>query len=77
MMFVSITPCLGMTKEDLSKSTTFSLTESQTITLLHIASSCVATDDPKLMSIKAKNTQYAELCASKDGTCCLFRFVYC
>lgn len=57
----------GMTKADLLKSTHFSLTESKTITLLHIASSCVASDDPKLSAIKTKNAQYAELCAVKDG----------
>jgi hypothetical protein len=66
----------GMTRGDLEKPVHFCLTESSTITLFHIASSCVASDDPKLNSIKTKNAQYAELCANKTGEFDFFSFIF-
>jgi hypothetical protein len=57
----------GLKFEDLKKPVHFSLTESKTISLFHIATSCVADDDPKLNAVKTKNAQYVELCAAKIG----------
>ena len=58
----------GMTLEDLDKPVSFTLTESPTVTLLHIPSICVHKDFAGMDAIKAKNDRYLALKDSKVGS---------
>jgi hypothetical protein len=57
----------GMTREDLKKPVRFTLSESPTMTLLHIQAIVVASDNDKVMEVKKQNTHYQELCDAKTG----------